>query len=160
MTVNGTDALPIVGRDDHHCFGCGRLNPHGLRLQFFRDERGVWAPFTPDQRHEGYTGIVHGGIISTVLDEVMAWALYAEAIWAVTARISVAFRKPVEVGVPTRAVGWIEADRGRGLDVVSELRRDADGLVLATATASFIRVPREQAAAWQGRYLQLQPETL
>ncbi|MGH2562233.1 MAG: PaaI family thioesterase [Thermomicrobiales bacterium] len=157
MTFEEMKARRLTTRDDHHCFGCGRLNPSGLQLDFYRNERGVWAPFTPDRRQEGYTGIVHGGIITTVLDEVMAWALYAQEIWAVTARISVAFRKPVAVGVPTRAFGWIEADRGRALDVAADLRQEADNLLLASATSTFMRVPREQAAAWQDRYLQ--PET-
>lgn len=143
----------LAARDDHHCFGCGRLNPSGLHLQFFRDERGVWAPFTPDRRQEGYTGIVHGGIITAVLDEVMAWSLYAQSVWAVTARMNVAFRQPVEVGVPTRARGWLAADRGRALDVAAELRRAADDLVLATASASFVRVPEAQASAWREQYL-------
>jgi acyl-coenzyme A thioesterase PaaI-like protein len=141
-------------RDDHHCFGCGRLNPHGLQLTFYHGEDGsLWAPWTPDQKHEGYTGIAHGGVITAVLDEVMAWTVYAKQIWAVTGKINVTFRKPVEMNVPTRAIGRIVADRGRVLEMAAEMRRDEDNLLLAKATATFIRVPEEQAAAWRERYL-------
>lgn len=142
-------------RDDHHCFGCGRLNPCGLKLSFFENPGGdgVWAPWTPAREHEGYDGIVHGGVITAVLDEVMAWSVYTRRIWAVTGKIGVAFRRPVEIGVEARAIGRIVADRGRALDVAAELRRECDDLLLAEATAVFVRVPATQARDWEERYL-------
>jgi acyl-coenzyme A thioesterase PaaI-like protein len=142
-------------RDDHHCFGCGRQNPHGLQLTFYLDDNGdLWAPWTPDQRHEGYTGIAHGGVIAAVLDEVMAWTVYSRQIWAVTGKMNITYRKPVEMGVPARALGRIVTDRGRVLELAAELRRDEGNLVLAEATATFIRVPEQQATAWRERYLE------
>jgi acyl-coenzyme A thioesterase PaaI-like protein len=142
-------------RDDHYCFGCGRLNPWGLKLSFYEspDGEGLWAPWTPLRQHEGYDGIVHGGIITTVLDEVMAWTGYQRGIWAVTGRIAVSFRKPVEIGVPVRAIGRIVADRVRLLDLAGELRRESDGVLLAEATGTFVRVPEEKAQGWQRRYI-------
>lgn len=152
--------LPSVGRklavrEDHYCVGCGRLNPHGLKLTFFEDDArdGIWADWTPAREQEGFAGIAHGGMITTVLDEVMGWAVSHQGIWAVTGRLNVSFRKPVEIGVPTRATAWIAADHGRKLDLVAELRRRADGVLLADATGLFVRVPDSQAAAWQERYL-------
>jgi acyl-coenzyme A thioesterase PaaI-like protein len=147
-----SDRLAV--RDDHYCFGCGQLNPHGLHLHFFMNEggNGVWAPWTPAREHEGFTGIAHGGIITTVLDEVMGWALYEKNIWAVTGRIAVSFRKPVEIGVATRASAQILNDFGRKLDLAAEIRREADGLMLAEATAVFVRVNEDLAANWKARY--------
>lgn len=141
--------------DDHYCFGCGRLNPFGLHLHFYAlegGENGIWAPFTPLREHEGYMGMTHGGIITTVLDEVMAWSLYRIDAWAVTARLSVAFKHPIEVGVPARAIGRVTADRGRLLDVSGAIERAEDGLVLAESTAVFARVPKSQADSWRERY--------
>lgn len=140
--------------DDHYCFGCGRLNPSGLHLHFFplEEGEGVWAPFTPAREQEGYMGMVHGGIISTVLDEVMAWSLYRRDIWAVTGRMSMSFKRPVEVGVETRAIGRLVNDRGRLIDVRGELVRMSDGQILAEAEAVFARVPESQAKAWRDRY--------
>lgn len=153
--IDETMLTPINSADDHYCFGCGRLNPNGLHLHFYPldDEAGIWAPFTPLREHEGYMGMVHGGIISTILDEVMAWSLYRLDIWAVTGRLSISFRKPVEVGEPTRAIGRIANDRGRLIDVTGTLLREADGVVLAEAQAVFARVPERQADAWRERYL-------
>jgi uncharacterized protein (TIGR00369 family) len=143
----------LAARNDHHCFGCGTLNPCGLQLRFEREERGVSADFTPDRRHEGYAEIVHGGIVATLLDEVMAWALYDRGIWAVTARLHLTFRRPLQVGTPVRATGWLVADRGRLIEVAGEVRRTADGAVLAEAGATFARVREPQAASWRERYL-------
>ena len=150
------DSRPISTRGDHRCFGCGRQNPRGLHLSFYElpDETGLWAPFTPTPDHEGFAGIVHGGIVTAVLDEVMGWAVFHRGIWAVTGKLSVTFHHPVEVAVPTRAIGRLQADRGRLLDVAAELRRDdADDLLLAAATATFFRVPASQARGWEDRYL-------
>jgi len=142
-------------RGDHHCFGCGRLNSCGLQLDFYDDPEtgGVWAPWTPDRRHEGYDGIAHGGVITTVLDEVMAWTAYRQKIWAVTGKISVTFRRPVEIGVPVRAAGRLVADRGRVLELEGKIYRESDGVLLAEATGTFIRVPESQARAWEERYI-------
>lgn len=146
---------PVRALDDHNCFGCGTLNPGGLHLHFYEmaDEDAVWAPFTPTSAFEGYGGMIHGGIISAMLDEIMAWSMYRQQIWAVTASMQTRFRKPVEVGVPVRLVGRVVNNRGRILDVRGEVRREADDVLLAEATATFMRVPEAQASAWNERYL-------
>lgn len=140
-------------RRDHYCFGCGRENPHGLKLTFFEaSDGGVWAPWTPVRENEGFTGIAHGGIITTVLDEVMGWAVYHRKIWAVTGTLNVRFRKPVVIGVPARASARIVAEHGRKIEVTADLRNESGDVVLADAQAVFIRVPEQQARAWQERY--------
>jgi acyl-coenzyme A thioesterase PaaI-like protein len=150
-----SDERPLNVWRDHGCFGCGRLNPHGLKLEFSlaADGREVVTSFTPAAEHEGYAGIVHGGIVTAVLDEVMAWALYARGIWAVTGRIEVRFRRPLEVGVATRAIGRLVSERGPVISTAAEVRRQADDRVLAEATATFMRVPETQAVSWRERYL-------
>ena len=146
---------PLDVRRDHHCFGCGHLNPNGLRLEFAVDEvtNDVWTDWTPGPEHQGYGGIVHGGLISTVLDEVMGWELSNREIWAVTARLNVQFRKPVEVGVPTKATARIVSDQGRKIELEASLYRVEDAVLLAEATGLFIRVPENTAREWQQRYL-------
>lgn len=149
------DPTPVTALNDHNCFGCGRLNIHGLQLSFFAndDGNGVWSPFTPSETFEGYGGVVHGGIISTILDEVMAWSLYKEQTWAVTGQITIRFRRPVVTGEPIRAIGSMVKDRRRAIDMRGEIRREADGLLLADSMATFFRVPESQAAEWSARYL-------
>jgi acyl-coenzyme A thioesterase PaaI-like protein len=145
----------LAVREDHYCVGCGHLNPHGLKLAFYAEPDGnrIWSDWTPAREQEGFAGIAHGGMITTVLDEVMGWAVSNQQIWAVTGRLNVRFRKPVEIGVPTRAIAWIVADHGRTLNLAAELRRTSDGLMLADASAVFFRVPESQASEWQERYI-------
>lgn len=147
------DAINIV--NDHHCFGCGRLNRHGLQLVFYPNEpgNGVWTRFVPTDAFEGYGGMIHGGIISTILDEVMAWSLYRQSTWAVTGQLTTRYRKPVRVGEPVRAIGTIVKDRGRVIEMRGEVRREADDALLAEGSATFFRVPESQAAEWNARYL-------
>jgi len=154
------EATPVNVRDDHYCFGCGGLNPIGLRLKFFplSDKPGVWASFTPRREYEGFNGMVHGGIITTLLDEAMGWAVSAREIWAVTGRLAVEFRAPVEIGVETIVCGVIDNDRGRALELSAELRQRHDERLLARATATFIRVPEAKASEWRTRYLSVRDD--
>ena len=146
-------STPLQVREDHNCFGCGRLNPHGLHLSFFQDPDGsVWADWVPTPHVEGWQGIAHGGLITTVLDEVMGWALSAQRIWAVTARLDVSFRKPVQIGVATRARAWILEDPGRRVTVGAQVLRRSDQTILAEASGVFVRVSPEMAADWERRY--------
>ncbi len=142
---------------DHDCFGCGERNPIGLKLRFRPTGEGVAATFVPAAPHQGYERVVHGGIISTVLDEAMAWAVANEGIWAVTGEMRVRFRRPLHVGQPTTATAKVTERRGRVITVASTLTLDEEGAVVATATATFVRVDEETEAAWRARYLQEPP---
>ncbi|MCO5217491.1 MAG: PaaI family thioesterase [Thermomicrobiales bacterium] len=150
-----TDAQPIRAVNDHNCFGCGALNPAGLHLQFYATDEPdtIWASWLPTVAFEGYGGMIHGGIICTLLDEIMTWSLYSKNLWAVTAKMQTSFRKPVVVGQPVRLIGTVTRVRGRILEVHGEIRSEADDVLLAEADATFIRVPESQADEWTERYL-------
>jgi len=108
---------------DHSCFGCGERNPIGLKLTFFRQGEAVEASFTPRPEHEGYIGLVHGGIVATLLDEAMSWAVIsATGRLMVTARMAIAFRRPVAVGQPLRVRGWVEQQERRLVRARAEVR--------------------------------------
>ncbi len=147
------DPLAAV-RADHGCFGCGEKNPMGLRLKFTTTPDGVRAPFIPRVEHQGFEDVIHGGIISTVLDEAMAWATAAAGIWAVTAEMRVRFREPLRVGQATTVAAAIEFQRGRLVGATAALTLDADDSLIATATATFMRVSSATEAEWRARYLQ------
>lgn len=155
MEPEKSSTVKLEVRDDHWCFGCGRLNPTGLHLTFWHDEQSgtTFTDWTPEARHQGFPGIVHGGLVSTLLDEVMGWAISHQGIWAVTGKLDVTFRKPVEIGATTRVSARITGDRGRTLLLHGSVRRAADNVVLAEASAIFVRVPAERAAEWTARYL-------
>jgi len=80
------------------CFGCGEENPIGLKLKFKWDNGTARAEFTPNESHQGWPGIVHGGIISSLLDEAMSNAPYFEGIPCLTAKMQVRIRRPALTG--------------------------------------------------------------
>ena len=126
------------------CYACGDLNPLGLHMHFRMEGEWAVAPFVARREHQGYPGFVHGGIVSTLLDEAMGWATYGRGVWAVTGRMETRFRGIVPVDEELEVRGRISRDRGRTLEVVAELR-DASGKVLAEAEGLFFRVQGEQA---------------
>ena len=115
-----------------------------------RTGRGGLCEWTPAVNHQGYEGMVHGGIISTVFDEVMAWAISNAGIWAVTGRLNTTFRKPVEIGVPTIARAEIVSIQSRTVDVKATIRRESDDLLRRRRRgfrAGFARAVRPMARA-------------
>ncbi len=136
-------ARPAFEFEPHNCFACGELNQNGLRLKLHLGERRSWSDFVLDDQFEGWSGMVHGGIIATILDEVMAWALVAEDNWGVTARMSIDFKRPVTVGTAVRGEGWVVRSRRRLVDTAGHIV-DADGTVLATAEAVYLAASEER----------------
>jgi len=117
------------------CFACGPDNPIGLKLKF-REENGQYiANFTAGPEHQGYDGILHGGIVSTLLDEIMTRYPYHLGFHTVTARLEVRFLKPTPIGVQLTVVGWIVKQKGRLFELRGEVRLP-DGTVTAEGQAA------------------------
>jgi uncharacterized protein (TIGR00369 family) len=135
----------------HNCFACGTLNTHGLQLELHAADDECWTELVLDSRFEGWQGIAHGGIVSTILDEVMAWALVEHDLWGLTARMQVEFKKPVPIGAPIRGEGHVVSARRRVVEAEGVLR-DAAGTVLATATATYVAAPENRKAELKARY--------
>jgi acyl-coenzyme A thioesterase PaaI-like protein len=126
------------------CYACGDLNPIGLHLHFRLEGEWAIASFTARREHQGYPGFVHGGIVSSLLDEAMGWATYGRGIWAVTGRMQTRFRGVVPIDEAMEVRARITRDRGRALTVSATLT-DPAGAVLAEAEGLFFRVQGEQA---------------
>lgn len=135
------------------CFVCGRDNPVGLKIQFYEDpEQGqVVVPLRIPERFQGYPGIVHGGILATILDELTGRALMIGAeedpFW-VTAKLEVRYRKPTPTETPLTAVGWVVEERRRTAEVAGEIRL-ADGTVTAEASGVVVCPSRETLKEWE-----------
>jgi uncharacterized protein (TIGR00369 family) len=126
------------------CFVCGLENPIGLKMAFYEDEEGrVVAKFTPGDEHQGFPGIVHGGIVTSLLDEVLGRVAIAAERWVVTGRLNIRFRRPVPVGETLTIVGEVVNWKKRTLEAHGEIRL-ADGQVGAEATGTFIEIPAEK----------------
>lgn len=148
-------AAPVINSSavDHWCFGCGNLNEHGLQLRFrAHGSQAVWADFTPAHGQEGYLGMTHGGILATVLDEAMSWAITHTGAFGVTARMSVTYRNPARIGSPVRVIGEVLRMRSRTVETRAEIREVASDALIAGAEGRFVLVSPEQAAEWRAAY--------
>lgn len=128
-----------------HCFVCGVENPIGLKVAFFHDGERVWTDFTPRPEHQGYPGIMHGGILYTLLDETVGRAAFLREMWVVTARMQVRYRHPVPIGSRLRVEGEISSIRGRVMEATGRARLP-DGTVAAEATGTFMALPSAMQA--------------
>ncbi|MGI9260466.1 MAG: PaaI family thioesterase [Woeseiaceae bacterium] len=120
------------------CFACGQDNPVGLRIKFELNDGQVTAEFTPNENHVGFQNTVHGGIIYSALDDVMANVLYLQNRKAHTARCEIRYRQALETGRTVRLKGWIENERRRLIVLKGEMRLADDDSLVADAEASFM----------------------
>ncbi len=126
--------------DYDKCFGCGKGNPIGLKLQF-RNEGGIArCKFTPGPEYQGWPGIVHGGILSTILDEAMGWVALFNGKKTVTGKLEIRFRKPARIGESLLIEGKIARDGGRFLIIKAEAR-DSSGNIVAEGTGTMFVIP-------------------
>jgi uncharacterized protein (TIGR00369 family) len=148
----------IAGRDgrryafaDHHCFACGGTNPIGMHLEIELADGAASTTWTPGPDFVGWEGKVHGGILATLLDEVMAWAPSSYDSWAVTAEMTIRYRSPANPGEPLRASGRVVGRKRRIYEVEGEVRSE-DGRVIAEAHGRFLGAAPSEKARLKERY--------
>jgi acyl-coenzyme A thioesterase PaaI-like protein len=124
------------------CFVCGTGNPLGLNLAFAVEGQAVTARFTPRPEYAGFKDTVHGGLLSTVLDEVMVWACGVRTgRFAYCAELTVRFCQPARPGKPLSLRGELREDRRGRLFLAEAEARDAQGQLLASACGKYIPIP-------------------
>lgn len=117
----------LPNRSDSMCFGCSPANPAGLRLEFFTDEESIFSWVTVPGHLSGWKNLVHGGIISTILDEVMGrLVIYRMKRLAMTKSMTVDFLKPILIDSELRA-------EGRLIEIKSEREVLTEGLLFSEA---------------------------
>jgi acyl-coenzyme A thioesterase PaaI-like protein len=136
----------------HNCFACGSLNATGMQLAIHVERDRSWTDLVLDRRFEGWDGIAHGGILCTVLDEVMAWALVGQENWGLTARLALDFKRPVKVGHSLHAEGWVVRARRRLVEAQGRITDATNGDVLATGEALYVAADPARKHELQERY--------
>jgi uncharacterized protein (TIGR00369 family) len=128
------------------CMACGKANPRGLQLDLFLVDGRVETRFRLPEYAQGFPGAAHGGVLCTILDEVMAWAaIETTGRFCVTGEMSVRFLAPAVPGDEILSHGEIAEDRRRYLVCRGEVR-GADGRLLAKAEGKFFPVAAEKQA--------------
>ena len=117
------------------CFGCGKDNPIGLKLDFKWDGKTARAEFTPTEFHQGWSGIVHGGIITCLLDEAMGYATRFAGMNCITASMQVRLRRPALIGEPLTITSSTTENKRRLVKTEASISLE-DGTPIAEATAT------------------------
>jgi uncharacterized protein (TIGR00369 family) len=142
-----------------NCFVCGVDNQAGLHMQFYEtdsDPVEVHVDYTVPAQYQGYPGVVHGGIIATMLDEVISRTVFRgdPPRFVVTAKLSIRYRKPVPVETPLKLVGRVVEDKGKVISVAGEIY-GPEGTLLASGDAVLVEVERsffgevdQDSASW------------
>jgi len=121
------------------CFVCGENNDCGLKAKFYFKDGKATTEYITHQRYAGYQDVFHGGITSTLLDEVMIKALLAEDIFAMTVEMTVKFHKLVKIGEKLLFEGELEKRKGRLL-VTKGTAKTATGETVASASGKYLVV--------------------
>jgi len=130
----------------HSCFVCGESNPAGLNQRFETDGNIVRARFVPRAEHVGFKATVHGGLIATLLDEIMVWACAVRTKkFAFCAEMTVRFLNPLKPGQEVFATGELVQDRRRMFEAKAEIR-DGAGTLFATATGKYLPIKNAELA--------------
>ncbi|MDR1194757.1 MAG: PaaI family thioesterase [Peptococcaceae bacterium] len=135
----------VTGRQyiTEKCFGCGRDNPAGLKADFYNLENGeIVAVFQAPEHFQGYPQRLHGGVTATIMDEALGRAILAGEpdCWAVTAELTLRYKKPVPLGEPLRVVARLTGNNRRLFKSAGELLLP-DGEVAVTAVGTYVKQP-------------------
>ncbi|MBI4459971.1 MAG: PaaI family thioesterase [Acidobacteria bacterium] len=124
----GTIGLDL---DTSNCYVCGPKNAHGLHVPFVRDgENASRGIYTARAEHCGWPGLLHGGVALALMDEALAWALYFQGLYGVTARLEIRFREAIPVGAKLVIRAWTLQQRRRIVNARAEIRRESSRDVL------------------------------
>lgn len=134
--------MSTLENEGNRCFVCGPGNPIGLKLRFTLVDDVCLAEFTPAGQHTGYDNVTHGGIIFSVLDDVMANWLWLQGIKCFTAKADIRYRGELPIGTATRLEGRCLKRKGRLAQMEGKVIRQDTDAVVAEATGSFM-IPLE-----------------
>ncbi len=137
--------------DPHHCFVCGELNERGFRAPIYATAGRAWTEVTLGADFVGWADTAHGGILATLLDELMGWALFEHDCWGVTAELTVRYLRPVTVPQSIRVEGEV-VEATRRLFRTRGRIRDHDGALMATAEGRYIAAPEDRKAELRAAY--------
>ena len=128
--------------DGKHCFVCGPDNPQGLQVEFRLEGDVCRAEFIPAAEHCGFSGVTHGGIIFSLLDDVMANWLYLQGERAYTAKCELRFREPAPTGEKLLLEGELVKRKGPTAIMHGRASLVENGKVVAEATATFMVIEK------------------
>ena len=132
------DYQHLPNSSDHYCFGCSPVNSSGLQMNFFADRETVFSNLTIPEHLCGWSNIAHGGVLTTILDEIMSWAaLHFIKRITMTKSMNIEFIKPVYIRNPLKAEGKVLEISGKHDVVMEGILYNEKGVACAKSTANF-----------------------
>lgn len=126
------------------CFGCGARNLNGLQLVFRHEGGEIVAEYTPDERFQGFPGVLHGGVLATMLDETLSRAAVFAGKWMMTARLEIRYRRAAPIGQELRVSAQPIQVRSRMVSAKGSVRLASDPTVIfAEAEGLFMPITAE-----------------
>lgn len=132
------DYQHLPNSSEHYCFGCSPVNPSGLQMKFFADRDTVFSKVTIPDHLCGWSNIAHGGVLTTILDEIMSWAaLHFLKRITMTKSMNIEFIQPVYIGNPLKAEGKVLEQTGKHEAVMEGILYNDKGVACAKSSANF-----------------------
>ncbi|HEY7347686.1 MAG TPA: PaaI family thioesterase [Ktedonobacterales bacterium] len=130
--------------DYQRCFVCGVRNASGMRVEFRREGECILADFLPEEAFQGFPGVVHGGVLASLLDEALSRTALLHGEWVMTGRLEIRYRQPAVVGQLLRVSAEIEQRRARMVIARGAIALAADpAVVIAEARGTFLPYPEQ-----------------
>jgi acyl-coenzyme A thioesterase PaaI-like protein len=142
------------------CLVCGRDNPHGLKMSLYVDpETGVIATeFVARAEHIGFDGVVHGGVLATVLDEAMVWAAtWSGKRFCFCGELMMRFKKPLGVGERVLVESRVEFSRPKLIQTMGTMR-SPNGAIVAAGEGKYVPMELDQSERMMRTFVAL-PQT-
>lgn len=153
------DYKQLPNSRDNHCFGCSPVNPSGLQMKFFTNDSAVISRIAIPAHLCGWNNLVHGGVLTTILDEIMSWsAIYLLKRVPLTKSIAIDFLKPVYVESALKAEGIVLDDKGKREAVMAGriynendvccVKATGTYAVFSPAVAKRLKITDQQSLKW------------
>ncbi len=147
MTLNNNEAWKPLANLDKDCFGCGSENHSGLHMTFETNGEQIRTKITVPPQFRGWSKLVHGGVISTILDETMSWAaIYLSKKFILTKQMTIQFHRPMYVGSSFFGIGYIKEKIGERKAIVNGEIFDDQGKLCASSVGEFVLYSKDQFA--------------
>ena len=132
------DCQHLPNSSEHYCFGCSPVNPSGLQMKFFANRDTVFSNVTIPDHLCGWSNIAHGGVLTTILDEIMSWAaLHFLKRITMTKSMKIEFIQPVYIRNPLKAEGRVLEQTGKHEAVMEGILYNDKGVACAKSSATF-----------------------
>lgn len=137
---------PFTRIEEYNCFGCSPKNPKGLHMTFFEEGEEIVSEWLPESYYQGYGNVLHGGVISTLMDEIASWYIFTKLKSAgVTYQLQCDFLAPVYTdrgSITLRAI--LKEQRRRKTDIDVKLY-DHEGNLCAQGNIGYLVFPKKFA---------------